>query len=305
MYYPYLRSKQNEMLALRDMALSPNQYEYIVPIIEPVRDLPALCRTTVVLEQHRIPYSVVLNTSDAPISDTWAALHKEGYECIIPALVCDGRIEEVKEYLDSSDMANVTLVFKDDMDTDNEVLFPLLEHTRVKTIVGSFNRSLKRTLHNTGKTLVTFNADAFQAKVSNSQYGACLNEKYTEEHSFFREDGFDGFSDFCVLPKVLQEGGMTPTTLAIHLTYKKNKDEIWVRHFLSDSNVGRENIQHKFMEAANHVKDFYVEHKHTEAVDVLLNNLETGHYPGLGTLKRYTVWNHLELVNRLLRDKEQ
>lgn len=304
MYYPYLRSKQNEMLALRDLAQSSNLHEYVVPIIEPVRDLPIVCRTTVVLEQHRIPYSVVLNTSDAPISEVWNTLHQDGYDYIIPALLCDGRIEEIKEYLDGADMENVMLVFKDDMDADNEVLSSLLEHTKVKTIVGSFNRSLKRKLHNTGKKLITFNADAFQAKVSNSQYGACLNEKYTEEHSFFKEDGFDGFSDFCVLPKVLQEGGMTPTTLAIHLTYKKNEDEIWVHHFLSDSNVGRENIQRKFMEAANHVKAFYEGYEHTEAVDVLLKNLETGHYPGLGMLKRYTVWNHLELVNRLLRDKE-
>ena len=154
------------------------------------------------------------------------------------------------------------------------------------------------------KQLVTFKTDAFHPQNSNAQYASVPDELYTEEHTFYKDEQYIGFADFCVLPKELQEGGMTPTTLAIHLTYKKNDDEIWVKHFLSDTQLGRENIQRKFQEAAVHVKEFFENHPKTAAVEQLLDCLQNGHYPGLGKLKEYTVWNHLELINNLLENNQ-
>ena len=56
MYYPYLRSKQNEMLALREIAQSTTiRYSHIMPIIEPVRDLLTLDKTVEALEKVDIP----------------------------------------------------------------------------------------------------------------------------------------------------------------------------------------------------------------------------------------------------------
>ena len=242
MYYPYLRSKQNEMLALREIAQSTTiRYSHIMPIIEPVRDLLTLDKTVEALEKADIPYAVVINAQGNKVEDVYAWLAKDGYHNYFPAFICDSASSLVYDQLNSMDLHDVVLVFKNDIDSDNEGLLPLLMHSSVGTIVGRMSRSLKKRLSHANKRLVTFKPDAFHSQNSNAQYANALDELYTEEHSFYKEENFDGFSDFCVLPKELQEGGMTPTTLAIHLTYKKNEDEIWVRHFLSDNQFGREN----------------------------------------------------------------
>ena len=59
-------------------------------------------------------------------------------------------------------------------------------------------------------------------------------------------------------------------------------------------------IQHKFKEAAIHVQEFYANRPKTAAVEKLLECLSEEHYPGLGKLKEYSVWNHLELINDFL-----
>lgn len=305
MYYPYLRSKQNEMLALREIAQSDITYSHVMPIIEPVRELATLDKTIQMMESANIHYAVILNAKGYKADEAYAWLTKDEYCNYAPAFLCDDSISSVKSSLDSlGEIHDVILVFKNDIDSDNEELLSLLTHPSVATIVGHMSRSLRKKLSQESKQLVTFNADAFRAQNSNAQYDNVPDELYTEEHSFYKDDNYDGFSDFCVLPKDLQEGGMTPTTLAIHLTYKKNEDEIWVKHFLSDNRYGRENIQHKFKEAAVHVKEFYdgQEIPKTEAVEQLLNCLQQKHYPGLGKLKEFSVWNHLELINDFLEN---
>lgn len=306
MYYPYLRSKQNEMLALREISQSTIEhsvvYSHITPIIEPIRDLPTLDKTIDEMEKAHIPYAVILNAGDNKVAEVYQWLSKEGRQYYAPAFLCDDSIPSIQD-LDTMP-PNIMLVFKNHIDSDNEKLLPLFANQSVKTIVGSMSRSLKRKLLQEQKQLVTFSPDAFHPQNTNALYGNTPDELYTEEHTFYKEEQFAGFSDFCVLPKNLQDKGMMPTTLAIHLTYKKNDDEIWVRHFLSDTQLGRENIQRKFQETAIHVRNFYATNPTTVAVKTLLKCLEDGHYPGLGKLKEFSVWNHLELVNRLLEDNK-
>ncbi len=124
MYYPYLRSKQNEMLALREIAQSTTiHYSHIMPII-------------------------------------------------------------VQDFIAAANLKDVILVFKNDIDSDNENLWPLLTNPSVKTIIGRMSRSLKRNLLREQKQLVTFKTDAFHPQNSNAQYASVPDELYTEEHTF-------------------------------------------------------------------------------------------------------------------------
>ena len=305
MYYPYLRSKQNEMLALREIAQSTTiHYSHIMPIIEPVRELASLDKTIEAMEKAAIPYAIILNSNGYNAEDVYTWLAKENRRHYSPAFLCDYSIQSVQDFIAAANLKDVILVFKNDIDSDNENLWPLLTNPSVKTIIGRMSRSLKRNLLREQKQLVTFKTDAFHPQNSNAQYANVPDELYSEEHTFYQDEQYVGFADFCVLPKELQEGGMTPTTLAIHLTYQKNDDEIWVKHFLSDTQLGRENIQRKFQEAAVHVREFFETHPKTAAVEQLLACLQNGHYPGLGKLKEYTVWNHLELINNLLENNK-
>lgn len=301
MYYPYLRSKQNEMLALRAIADSKTDYSNVFPIIEPIKEFsPTMKKTMEALTTAAIPYAVVVNSFQSSLEVAHEELPQGAY---LPAFLCDGNLGEILSSIDKSGNEEVMLIFKNSINTEDSNLDFLIEHKAVKYIVGELGRSLKKRIKLLGKKVIHLE-DAFRAMPSNALYADRMDEKYSEEHAFFSEEGYDGFADFCVLPKDMPDGGMTPTTLAIHLTYKRNEDEIWVKHFLSDNRFGRENIQGKFGEAAKHVKEFYNQHPEylrTQAVQMLIQNFDEAHYPGLGTLKKYSIWNHLELVNSLLK----
>ncbi len=93
---------------------------------------------------------------------------------------------------------------------------------------------------------------------------------------------------------------MLPYAVAIHLTYEKNEDEIYVHHFMSETNDDQSNVSKKFDEAARKIEPFFIDKEHTEAVDELININKQERYPGLGVIKKLSIKNHLELINKIL-----
>ena len=90
---------------------------------------------------------------------------------------------------------------------------------------------------------------------------------------------------------------MLPYALAIHLTYRKNEEQLYIHHFVSDSNQTNNDIRGKFREAAIKVEPFYTDKIKTEAVKEIIEKANSSDgYPGLGYLKKLSVKNHLELI---------
>ncbi len=63
MYFPILKGKQNELIALRELSANISA-QYIKPVIEPVREnISPLKRTIQQLAEHEIVPLVVINPS--------------------------------------------------------------------------------------------------------------------------------------------------------------------------------------------------------------------------------------------------
>jgi hypothetical protein len=89
--------------------------------------------------------------------------------------------------------------------------------------------------------------------------------------------------------------------VAIHFTYKKDNNQIWIRHFVSDSNSDTTDVAGKFGEALEKLIVFINSNDiATEAAEEFREHHRAAHYPGLGSLKKLSVKNHLELVHNLL-----
>ena len=100
MYYPYLRSKQNEMLALREIAQSTTiHYSHIMPIIEPVRELSSLDKTIEAMEKAAIPYAIILNSNGYNAEDVYIWLAKDNSQHYSPAFLCDYSIQFVQDFI--------------------------------------------------------------------------------------------------------------------------------------------------------------------------------------------------------------
>lgn len=70
--------------------------------------------------------------------------------------------------------------------------------------------------------------NCFIERARNADYLGVEEELFTEMHRYYKDDGFYGFSDYTALAKTFSDGGMLPYAVAIHLTYEKNADQIWL-----------------------------------------------------------------------------
>jgi hypothetical protein len=223
----------------------------------------------------------------------------EGFDWI-PAFLINGNdasSQKIIAKIKDLNLTDVMIVVQESIIV--EQFNELFSMSEIKYIVYSDadSKVAKKKLKQYGKLFIRLD-DNFEAKKSNSQYGD-TEEKFTEEHTFYKDDSFWGLSDYTVLPKMFIEGGTLPYVLAIHLTYEKSKEEIWVRHFTSDSNSkGKENIQGKFFEAVSKVEEFFRGKEITEAVKKLIDYKNQGKYPGLGVIKKLSMENHILLMNK-------
>ncbi len=305
MYYPYLRGRQFELIALREYAQQKGDKNQTIPIIEPVKKtFNSLKLAIPKLIAGNVKFALILNPQVGEIEDysnitkslTSELEHRDNW---IPAFIVTNNVTEVSETIQSNNYQNAMLICSDRIDTSSK-LFDTLAKSKQVTHIVSNNRRLKRDLRGHDKIFIRFD-DKFEAQKRNSDYLEIPEQKFTEEHLFYEEDGYQGFSDYTVLTSEFKDGGSTPYAVSIHLTYQKENEEIWIRHFTSESNLGRENIQGKFAEAARKAVRFLdSENIESHAANELREYFNQKKYPGLGMVKKIAIKNHLELINSTL-----
>lgn len=311
MYLPYLRGKQFELLALRSFAQNNPGNLCIMPIIEPVkRNTKTLEQTfNVMLECHQ-KFAVVINPHDGdfrhPINNDILQLcpslnAKDGWTAVYTYQA--GSIgSKILEHAKKNNLSDIMILFNQSLDFDNVDVNNLLKDDLIKfVVITNSSRSIRAKLRRLNKNVISLE-DHFKTRSKNADYLNPDDEFYSDDFAFFQDDNLWGYGDYTTLSKDFIEGGMLPYAIAIHLTYQKSNDEINVHHFVSDSNFDQSNIQGKFLEAARKIEPFY-EMNHldkTVSVEELISKAQSyDGYPGLGYLKKLSILNHLELINRL------
>lgn len=306
MYLPYLRGKQFEFLALREIASELNECTNIVPIIEPVKkDLKAAKLAFQVMQQAGMKFAVILNPFEGDFEYPIEEFARNvisilgGNESWIPAFLLRQTdpqriIASIEEY----GLTNIMLVEPGNLDVErNDELFKR-EEVKYLVYADADSRLLERKLRKYQFDRIRLD-DNFIAEKTNKGYRGQLDQKFTDIHKFYKEEGFWGISDYTTLPSAFNDGGMLPRVLAIHMTYEKNVDEIWIHHSLSHSfDKGPENIQLKFKEAAEDVKSFFIAKDKTSGIEGIIKLLDEKKYPGLGVLKKLSMKNHIILMNK-------
>lgn len=315
MYFPYLRGKQFELIALREFATQNSETKHIIPIIEPVKStFNSLTTAVKVMFEKNLSFALVLNPADGDFKrnnfkqDTKDILSelpilKENESKWIAAFIYRNNEQEISKVIQDWDLSNIMVIFKNEINFSDSIL-NFLSNSQIRYIVNgdSNSRIVMRRLRNLENKNIIRLDDCFKERTRNVDYLNIPEEKFTEEHRFYSDDHFYGIADYTALPKDFIDGGMLPYAVAIHMTYEKNQDEIYVRHFVSDTNDDQSNIQRKFFEATTKVKDFFADRSKTTAINELIQLLDDGKYPGLGIIKKLSIKNHIELMNRILSE---
>jgi hypothetical protein len=141
--------------------------------------------------------------------------------------------------------------------------------------------------------------DGFK-KRKNADYPDC--EIFSELPVTYRELGATGFGDFLIVGDDYSEGGGAAYAVAIHITYHDPDDDnvVYVCHFKSDSNSSPVDPAGKFREAvgklAAHVNGEGNKIPKTKAIAEFLKLHDSGHFPGLGYVKKLSMQHHLEMM---------
>ena len=313
MYYPYLRGKQFELIALREFADAYSNYK-VTPIIEPVKStFNSMSLAIRTMKDKGLKFILILNPQVGDVKNQTALIENSldnelaDRNCWSPAfIVTNNNQDRIKSHILDKGYDNVFLICKDNLDSSSQSLLQLFEMRNVTSVVINANNSrLKRLANRTQRYIIRLD-NSFIPQSKNSDYLHIPEEMFSEEYKYYQEDGFVGISDYTTLPSDYIEGGMLPYAIAIHWTYEKRSDAIWVRHFVSDNNDGRENIQGKFLESGQKAVAFFdsAQIPSNTAITELRTFIQLRQYPGLGVIKKLSIKNHIELLNRLLTNQE-
>lgn len=307
MYFPYLRGKQFELIALRELcALFPDELGKISPVIEPVKSSSTLSTTLVELANRNANFNIIINprvgdlknqyTQIVEIISTSVPVGYTNYQlAVIIHPKTEPNIEALIDFLNVLELNynGITLIHKTEISNQNIEL--LNRNLNIIYNLIYFSKTSRRYYREFEPATLVSLDDYFEEQSRNADY---LNQEsdFSNEYRFYQQDGFVGFSDFLTIGDNYSESGFLPRAVAIHLSYVDN-DRIKVKHFVSDSNEDVSDIGGKFSEAINKLVIWCDQNNlNTAAINVFRDLQQRGHFPGLGTLKKLSIMNHIELV---------
>jgi hypothetical protein len=144
-------------------------------------------------------------------------------------------------------------------------------------------------------------ADRFNKQNRNIDYAKETDESFSEDHIYFKDEGYLGFSDYSVIGDEYVDAGFAPYAVAIHIVYFDDEKSLRIKHFVSDTNDDINDPAQKFAEAVEKlVKWNQVKKIKTTGISTLEEMFRQEVYPGLGIVKKLSIMHHIELISQFL-----
>ncbi|MBT1162409.1 MULTISPECIES: sce7725 family protein [Bifidobacterium] len=319
-YYPYLRARQYELLALRELLMAGKLPVQVTPIIEPVKDTPQLRQTMKIFrERENGALGVVLNpdvgdlTADTDLdsrfdiygnSQTLPLIGESGR--IVPAILLNNDAMTVANRVEQTDatlMEESGIVFVSENDRGR---IRNLKEFKFHAIASSDSMQLRRDLkrNDISAKRILF-SDPFIKRENNAAYDDddCRDEFFSDDHLWYKDEGqYEGFGDYSIVGDNYDERGGMPKAVAVHIVYFDEHWNLRIHHFVSYASDDVHETPAKFIQAVEKLSAWHDERdglssEHmTIGMRTLINHAETGTYPGLPTIKKLSIMHHLELM---------
>jgi hypothetical protein len=315
-YFPFLRGKQYELLALRELAPMLGAQGRVVPIIEPVRptDGSGLDRCLGTLTDAGLDFILIVNPTVGGLRVAGGELASDVVSYVTNTdtagswnvgLLLDERTDvdpTIRAFENELGQRRMTLVHKSISAAAPDIVNLTANLRREYDVVDDSLRRrhfLPLLATSRGVTL----HDGFEAAARNADYLHRPETQFSDDHLYYLEESWYGFGDYLTIGETFAEGGFTPRAVVIHWTFERPVGgPIMIRSFTSESNTAIGNVGGKFLEAAEKLIRFLDDDNipDTRAALVMRQHLRDGTYPGLGSVKKLSIQNHLELVSTIL-----
>lgn len=307
MYFPILRGRQFELLALRECVNKGLLSNKIIPIIEPVKvsstytktvdsfikadkSIAIICNPQVGFWGKDLKKEInvnIYNQVKEQFKDTNVIssfyVTPEIAECIDFAIKNGNAIDSLLLICNNPE----NICDYEEVIRDNVPLYNLIPDK------GDFRRRIRA-----NRVLCE---DHFPKQMRNVDYLDIETEFFSSDHLYYEDDGYKGFSDYSVVGEEYSDTGFAPYAVAIHIVFFDEKNFLRIAHFVSDSNDDISDPARKFAEAVKKLVEWNKKIKldtfGIRAFEAAYNNKT---YPGLGVVKKYSIMHHLELMSRYL-----
>lgn len=255
MYFPYFRGRQYELLALKELASQKLISSSVIPVIEPVKNIPALNNSLSAFCLASLPIGLIINPSVGDLTNDSQTIYKllEKYSAnatVVPSILINKNAEKGISELNSRRInAEQTLVLLDS--PDSLETYQELFHQAPKYTLCPYDRYIRRVVKENG---VLFE-NKFNKKNRNADYPE--DEFFSNDHIDFKDDGYIGFGDYSIIGGDYIESGFAPYAVAIHIVYFTKTNALRIRHFVSDSNDDISDVAGKFYEAVSKLYTWY------------------------------------------------
>lgn len=304
MYYPILRGKLNELLALRELSKLPI-HQYFCPVIEPVReDLSALKRTIKELNVAGIDPIIIINPKKGDFNNPESLIFND-------LIVAEGNLNFTPCFV----LYDKATIIPDEIkNIDNYSLFVMggitpeivksSEFARLTFVNHDVSPSILREMSN-----VVLCGDFFRRQQKNADYPE--ESAFSSLHTYYSIlPKVKGFGDYTITGEDFTESGGPAYVVTIHVSYidPDRYKEMFVRHYRSYNDDTPTQPGNKFKDALKSLIEDIDEKKipyiKTSAISEFKMLHKTQHFPGLGQVKKISIKHHIEtLVNYLINNK--
>lgn len=319
MYLPIFRGRQYELLALEEevqqnlFCSTSEGSQRIIPIVEPVNLTTRLTKTIESFINQNSQIGIIFNPKRELASFgqdelfTFISAIENFHDYVIPILYMDSSCNETYSSLTNLNYSKedcialcleqpqISILQEFSGNIPGSFRFILVGESR------EFTRSISRDF---GPKIIC--VDRFKKQARNSDYADNIDEFFSSDHRYYEDDGFHGYSDYSIIGNDFTTSGFAPRAVAIHIVYINDdaQNDLYVHHFVSDSNSDITNPAGKFQEALEKLigwNKFNI--LHTCAAQCFENLYDEGRYPGLGTIKKLSIQQHLEIVDQYFQSQ--
>lgn len=273
-YYPLIRGRQFDLLALREAVEQDGLAQNIVPVIEPIKDLPALTAVANAFTAQRHPLFVIQNPQVGSFGLLARPVHAIAWsEWVQPARYFDGRPAPL-----------------------------IIAETLAQAVA----------LPRTQLCLIPSGARFRRLRLPQAAYleDHTPTRDHTEDYRLVQREFYQypastlpgaGFADYPLATRHFEEHGYPQRALSLHLLVERDQ-ALWVQHFTSVNNADFSAPQTKFFEAAAPLPAWL--HAHPQAATPALKSLiqlaASQHFPGAGGLRKLQMRHFLTIMGRYL-----
>ena len=302
MYLPYLRARQFELIALRELVEKKLIGDKILPVIEPIKLSSTLIKTIEAFIRNDKKIVIIHNPK---VGDFLEEIKDEdkrnkfkkilGNDNVIIGHIINSKSKEELDRL-KDDVLKQILIINNNINYLNVYVEEVAKINPLYTLIpdeGPFRRKSKGN--------IVLLADRFNKKDRNSDYIYIEDEVFTEDHLYYKDEGYKGFADYSIIGSNFSDAGFAPYAVAIHIVYFDEENVLRVKHFVSDSNEDIRNPAGKFYEAITKLNQWeYNSQSDSAALQEFKEYYSSEGYPGLGTVKKLSLMHHLEIISRYL-----